>query len=109
METGATLLLIAGMAAVTYATRAPLFVLSYRRVRLPRLVELILEYVPAAAFAAIVVPGVVSPGGHLRLAFSNLYFYAAAASAVCALLTRSLLATIVVGVASAVVLKQLAG
>ena len=83
--------------------------LSYRRMRLPRLLELILAYVPAAAFAAIVVPGVVSPGGHLRLAFSNLYFYAAVACAVSALITRSLLATIVVGVASAVVLKQLVG
>jgi branched-subunit amino acid transport protein len=109
MGTGASLVLIAGMAAVTYATRAPLFLLSFRRVRLPRLVELILEYVPAAAFAAIVVPDVFSPGGHLRLAFSNFYFYAAVAAVVSALITRSMLATIVVGVASAVLLKQVFG
>ena len=59
MGTGAALVLIAGMAAVTYLTRLPLFVLSARRVRLPRLLVHVLEQIPIAAFAAIVFPGVM--------------------------------------------------
>lgn len=106
METGAALVLIAGMAAVTYVTRLPLFLLSARRVRLPRLLRLVLEQIPIAAFAAIVFPGVLQPGGHLKLALSNLYLYAALAAVAAALLTRRLLGTIVAGVGVAVLLKQ---
>ncbi len=106
METGAALVLIGGMAAVTYLTRLPLFLLSARRARLPRLLTLVLEQIPIAAFAAIVFPGVLQPGGHVKLAFSNLYLYAALAAVVSARLSRSLLATIVVGVGAAIVLKQ---
>jgi branched-subunit amino acid transport protein len=107
METGPALVLIAGMAAVTYLTRLPLFALSARRVRLPRLLVLVLEQIPIAAFAAIVFPGVLQPGGHTKLAFSNLYVYAALAAVVSARLSRSLLATIVVGVGTAILLEQL--
>ena len=107
METGAALVLIAGMAAVTYATRLPLFLLSLRRVRLPRLVDRVLEQIPVAAFAAIVVPGVVQPGGHLDLHASNLYLYAALATVLATLLTRNLPATIVVGVGLAILLQRL--
>ena len=106
METGAALFLIAGMAAVTYVTRLPLFLLSVRRVRLPRLIRLVLEQIPIAAFAAIVFPGVLQPGGHLKLALSNLYLYAAFAAAGIAILSRSLLWTIIAGIGAAIVLKQ---
>jgi branched-subunit amino acid transport protein len=93
------------MAAVTYLTRLPLFLLALRRARLPRIVDLILEQIPAAAFAAIVFPGVVSPGGHLALHASNLYLYAAIPTVGVAVWRRNLLLTIVVGVGAAMVLK----
>ena len=57
--------------------------------------------------AAIVFPGVLQPGGHLKLALSNLYLYAALVAVGAALLTRSLLSTIVAGVGAAILLKQL--
>ena len=106
METRAALILIGGMAAVTYLTRLPLFLLSARRVRLPRLLVLVLEQIPIAAFAAIVFPGVLQPGGHLKLAFSNLYLYAALVTVGSALVSRSLLVTIGTGVGVAILLKQ---
>ena len=81
--------------------------LSLRRVRLPRLVDRVLEQIPVAAFAAIVVPGVVQPGGHLDLHASNLYLYAALATVLATLLTRNLPATIVVGVGLAILLQRL--
>ena len=109
METRAALVLIAGMAAVTYLTRLPLFLLSYRRARLPRLLDHVLGQIPVAAFAAIVFSGVLAPAGHLKLSLSNLYLYAALASVASAALSRSLLVMIAVGVGTAIVLRQLTG
>ena len=106
METRAALVLIAGMAVATYATRLPLVPLVRRRVRVPRLLEQILNAIPTAAFAAIVVPGVVSPRpGGLDLSAGNLYLYAAAAAIVATRFTRNLLVTLLVGVGVALVLR----
>ncbi len=107
MGTGTALVLIGGMAGVTYLTRLPLFLLSVRRVRLPRLVDRVLEEIPVAAFAAIVFSTALAPGGKLDLHLSNLYVYAALAAIATAALTRSVLGTIVIGCATAVVLEQL--
>jgi branched-subunit amino acid transport protein len=97
------------MTVVTWLTRLPLIVLSARRVRVPRLVQLVLDQIPAAAFAAIVFPAVLAPHGHLELHASNLYVWAALASVGVAVATRNLLATIVVGVAVATLLRRLVG
>jgi branched chain amino acid efflux pump len=107
--TGTALALIGGMAAVTYLTRLPLFLLAAWRVRIPPLVGSVLEQIPVAAYAVIVFPGVLRPGGHLDLSFSNLYIYAAFGAALTAAARRSLLATIVIGVGGALLLKQLVG
>jgi branched-subunit amino acid transport protein len=109
VDTASSLVLIAGMAAVTFATRMPLYLLSRRRVELPRPVRLFLEQIPVAAFAAIVFPGVLAPHGDLDLSASNLYLYAALASAAVALVIRNLAATIAAGVGLAIVLGWATG
>jgi branched-subunit amino acid transport protein len=110
MATSTVLILIAGMAIVTYLARVPLYFLTVRRYELPPLVNHILERIPTAAFATIVFPGVLQPGGHTDLYPSNLYLYAAVVTAGAALvLRRSLLGTIVVGIVTATLLRQIVG
>jgi branched-subunit amino acid transport protein len=110
MATSTLLIVIVGMAVVTYATRLPLYLLTVRRYELPPLLDQILKRIPAAAFAAIVFPGVLQPGGATDLRSSNLYLYAAAAAVGAALmLRRSLLWTILVGVGTATLLRLVVG
>ena len=110
MATSTALILIAGMSIVTYLTRLPLVFFSIRNRPLPPLVDRILDRIPTAAFAAIVFPGVLQPGGDTDLSASNLYVYAAVVTtAACVLLRRSLLASLLLGVATATVLRVLTG
>jgi branched-subunit amino acid transport protein len=110
VATSTTLILIAGMAVVTYLTRLPLYFLTVRRYQLPQLLDQILERIPTAAFAAIVFPGILQPGGRTDLHWSNLYLYAAVVTLGAAMLMRrSLLGTILVGIATASALRQLVG
>jgi branched-subunit amino acid transport protein len=104
------LILIAGMTVATYLTRVPLFLLAVRPVRLPSLLDRVLEQIPIAAFAAIVFPAVLQPEHETNLHPSNLYLYAAAVTVAVALaLRRSVLAAILAGVASATVLRLVVG
>lgn len=110
METGTALILIAGMAAVTFLTRLPLWLLATRPVSAHRLLTHVLEQIPVAAFAAIVFPGVLQPDGVTSLDASNLYIYAAAVTVAAGVaLKSSLLPTILVGTVTAVVLRLLFG
>jgi branched-subunit amino acid transport protein len=110
VATSTILIVIAGMAVVTYLTRLPLYFLTVRTYRLPPLLDRILERIPAAAFAAIVFPGVLQPSGETDLHWSNLYLYAAAVTLATALLMRrSLLGTILVGIVTATALRQFFG
>jgi branched-subunit amino acid transport protein len=88
-------LMIAGMAAVTIAIRAAIFVLG-DRIMFPPLVRQALDFVPVTVLTAIVVPMAVAPHGQgLELTWRNPQLMAAiVAVAVCAL-TRHQLLTIV--------------
>jgi branched-subunit amino acid transport protein len=97
------------MAAVTFATRVPLYVLSRLRVELPRPVELFLHNIPVPAFAAIVFSTVAEPGGTLRLEWSNLYFYAVPVAAAVAWRTRSMSWTIFTSVGFTILLAWITG
>jgi branched-subunit amino acid transport protein len=109
MATSTLLILIAGMAVVTYGTRLPLYFLTVRGQDLPPLLDAVLARIPTAAFAAIVFPGVVQPDGNTDLKSSNLYLYAFALCVVTVVVTRrSLLPTIVVGIVAATALRQFA-
>lgn len=110
MATSTTLILIAGMAVVTYLTRLPLAFLTRRRAKLPKALDRVLEQIPVAAFAAIVFPTVLQPGGHTDLKASNLYIWAAAVTVVAALIVpRSLIVPLTTGVGTAVVLHLVVG
>jgi branched-subunit amino acid transport protein len=104
------LILIAGMAVVTYLTRLPLAFMTRRRAKLPKAVDRVLEQIPVAAFAAIVFPAVLQPKGHTDVSASNLYLWAAAVAVVGAILVpRSLVVPLVTGVGTAIALHLLVG
>ena len=110
MATDTALILIAGMAAVTYLTRLPLWLLVGRRSKPHPLVEPVIEQIPVAAFAAIVFSGILQPGGSTRLEASNLYLYAALVTVVVAIAVRGrLLPVIAAGTITAIVLRLLFG
>lgn len=90
------IMLILGMAAITFAIRYSLF--AWPDLRFPPLVKQGLHYVPTAVLTAIVVPGMLLPDGrHWALAWDNAYLLAGLATVLIAALTRHLLATIAGG------------
>lgn len=98
------------MAAVTYLTRLPLWILARRRARPHPRLERVVEQIPIAAFAAIVFPGVLQPDGSTRLDTSNLYLYAALVTVTVAVAVGGrLLPTIATGTVTAVLLRLLFG
>ena len=93
------LLLILGMALVTFAVRYPVLVLV-SKIPLPDRVFRALRYVPPAVLAAIIVPAVLMPDGQtVNFAPSNSALIAGIIAGVIAWRTKNLLLTIVLGMA----------
>lgn len=92
-------LLIAGMAAVTMATRIPVLMLLSRR-KLPEGVTRALRYVPPAVLAAIILPIAVLRDGQVFLALNNATLVASIFAVLIAWRTKNLLLTIVLGMAA---------
>lgn len=90
------LLLVAGMAAVTFGVRYPVLVLV-GRIPLPASVFRALRYVPPAVLTAIIVPAVLMPEGTVDVSPTNAYLVAGIASALVAWRSKSLLLTIIIG------------
>lgn len=89
--------MILGMAAVTVAIKAGLFVAG-DRIAFPPLVRQALDFVPVTVLTAIVVPMVLAPtGGGLELTWRNPQLVGAVATAAICLVTRRQLLTIVLG------------
>lgn len=93
------LLLIVGMALVTFAVRYPVLAL-FGRLRLPDWLLRALAYVPPAVLTAIIVPALLMPEGRISLDQGNTYLVAGIVTALVAWFTRSLLLTIVLGMAA---------
>jgi branched-subunit amino acid transport protein len=94
------LLLVAGMALVTFGARYPVLVLV-GKIPLPQPVLRALKFVPAAVLTAIIAPAVLFPhGNQLDIQLSNEYLIAAILSALVAWRTRNVLLTIVIGMAA---------
>lgn len=94
------------MGLVTYLPRVlPLLVFADRR--LPPLLLRFLEGFPVAVLAAFVAPLILMPDGRLEIGFGNLGLVAAVPTAVVALRSRSLIATVVAGSALMMVLRAL--
>lgn len=100
------LLVIAGAAVVTLVPRVvPLVLLS--RITLPEGVVRWLGYVPVAVLAALLAQSVVLPGGQIALPPQNLEILAIIPAILVAVRTRSLIGTVVAGVASMALLRLL--
>jgi len=92
------ILLIVGMALVTFSTRYPVLAWFSKR-PLPERFKNALAYVPAAVLTAIIVPAVLAPSGEISLTLSNGALPASLAAALISWRTKNLLATIVFGMA----------
>ncbi len=92
------ILLVAGMAAVTFLVRYPVLALV-SRVTLPQVMLDGMKFIPPAVLAAIIAPAMFMPAGLLDLSLSNAYLIASIAAGLIAWRWRNLLATIVLGMA----------
>lgn len=101
-------LLIAGMAAVTYATRAG-FIGVARQFELHPLLRRSLEYVPVSILAALVFPAVLAPTGTMVSPVGNVYVWGALITAGVLFAARRQWLAIVVGVASLVLMRHFLG
>ncbi len=94
--------MIAGMALVTYLTRAPLLILL--RGDLPAWLRRWLQFVPIAVFSALVIPPFVAPRGQPELTPRLLV---ALVAALVAWRTRQVYLTVAAGLLVFVLLAQL--
>ncbi|WP_345811618.1 AzlD domain-containing protein [Paraburkholderia sp. PREW-6R] len=99
-------LAIFGMTIVTTLTRA-MFLIGGERTVLPPRVQRMLRYAPAAALAAVVLPDVLATPEGLSFAPSNHEFYATLSALAWFLWRRTMLGTIVVGMAIFTLLRLL--
>jgi branched-subunit amino acid transport protein len=92
-------ILVGGMAVVTFAIRYPVLALL-GKIDLPPVLLRALRYVPAAVLTAIVVPEVLIPDDeHLFIGLNNAYLIAAIIAALVSWRSKSLLLTIIAGMA----------
>ena len=97
-------LIILGSALVTFIPRVlPIAILS--RVELPEWAMRWLSYVPIAVMAALVGQELLMPNGKLEPLHKNLELIAALPAFIIAIVTRSLLGTVVAGIISLMVLR----
>jgi len=96
MSPKAEILLILGMALVTFSTRYPVLVYLSRR-QLPKAFRQALGFVPPVVLVAIIVPEVLAPGGQVQFSLSNSALAASLVSIFISWRTKNLLLTIVVG------------
>ncbi len=98
-------LVILGMALINLVLRCPLFLVA-NRIRIPGIVERALAHCPVAVLTAIIVPFAL----HLDQApdgseWFNPDLFATIAAVAASLLTRNLMATIAVGLGTALALR----
>lgn len=100
-------IMIAGMALVTFSIRY-LLLAAAGRITFPNWARDALAFVPPAVLTAIIVPAVLIPNGAgIELSWRNPYLLAALITLAVGLVRKHLLTTIVVGMASFVVLRFL--
>ena len=95
---------IAGMAVVTYLTRAPLL-LGLARRPLPPRVRLWLRFIPLAVLPALAAPLILAPGGQLQVRATEPALWGAVVVFVLAALRTNLLVAVSVSVAVVAVLR----
>lgn len=99
-------LVILGCAVVTFLPRfLPLYILT--RLKIPGIVIAWLSYVPVAVLAALVVPGIMAPKQQINLTLTNAYFYASIVAFFVAWRSKSMLLTMVCGLATVFLFQYL--
>jgi len=93
-----TLLVIAGLAAVTVVTRCFFFILD-RPWSLPAWAHRALNYAPVAALAAVVAPELAMTNGHFLAGWQDARPFGALAGALVFFRWRSVLLTLLAGMA----------
>ena len=93
-----TLFVIAGLAGVTVLTRCFFFILD-KPWTLPAWAHRALHYAPVAALAGVVVPEVVMSNGQLVATWQDARLFAAVAGAAVYFWRRSVLMTLLLGMA----------
>ena len=103
------LIMIVGMALVTFLIRYPTIVLV-GKIPLPDRVFRALRYVPPAVLAAIIVPSVLMPDEKtVFISPTNSYLVAGIITVLISWRTKNLLLTIVLGMAAFLILRALLG
>ncbi len=103
---GYVLWVVLGAAAVTFLPRVlPLVVLS--RIALSAWLERWLGYIPVAVLAALLAQGALVANGRVSLPPDNLVPLAAMVALVVAIMTRSLVATVLTGIVAMALLRWL--
>jgi branched-subunit amino acid transport protein len=100
-------LVIAGMAVVTYLTRAPLLLALARRPLPPRL-RLWLQLIPLAVLPALAFPLILVEGDRLTLSAAHPPLWGAIVVMVLAALRMNLFVTVALAVATVAILRGLA-
>lgn len=97
-------LIIFGMAAVTFATRfgAQLF---FRGAGIPPWIQRWLKHVPTGILTALIVPALVIPRGQLDLTWHNPYLLAGLVAALAAWRFRNVPLTMGIGMAAILILR----
>ena len=98
--------LIIGMFVITFAIRFVMFAFA-GKMTFPTWLEMALKFVPPAVLTAIIVPSVVMPKGEIDFSLYNNYLVAAIVAVIIALVTKSLLKTIGLGMVFFLFLKYL--
>ena len=94
--TSSEIVLILGMAVVTFGVRYPVLALV-SRFQLPVSILSALKFVPPAVLSAIILPEVLISDGSFQLNIGNSELVASLAAALIAWRTKNLLMTIVLG------------
>jgi branched-subunit amino acid transport protein len=91
-------LALLGIALTTLVTRAALLLVGHR-LKFSERVQTALQYAPACAFAALIVPTLLFQGGDFAVTLANAKLPGAVAGALAFLATRSIVGCIVIGMA----------
>jgi len=97
-------MLIAGL--LTFGMRLS-FIYLLGHAEVPELVRRALRFVPPAVLAALTVPALIMPQGQIDLSFANHRWPAGLVAIAAAALTKSILLSIVAGMAALLVLQLL--
>lgn len=99
-----TVMLLGGL--LTFGMRLS-FIYLLGRVNIPHGVRRALRFVPPAVLSALVLPALLMPSGHLDFGLANHRWLAGLIAIVVAWRTRSILLTILAGIAALLLLQLL--